>query len=108
MNDYMLISSRDPFECGDTQNFYRMAIELKEKGRDVTLFLVQNGVLSARETADNPALRCAVNAGVRVLADEFSLRERALDNDALVEGIKAAPLERVIDALAAGAKTFWH
>lgn len=108
MSGYMLISSRDPFECGDTESFYRLASDLKAKGRDVTLFLVQNGVLPARVGADNAALRQAIGAGVRVLADDFSLRERALDKGVLADGVKSAPLESVVDALAAGAKALWH
>lgn len=108
MKNYMLISSRDLFECGDTEGFYRLAIDLKSAGSEVTLFLVQNGVLTARAGAQNDALRKVVDAGVRVVADDFSLRERAVDKAALVRGIDEAPLERVIDALAAGAKTIWH
>jgi predicted peroxiredoxin len=108
MSGYLLISSRDPFECGDTESFYRLAADLKAKGRDVTLFLVQNGVLPAREGAENSGLRKALGAGVQVLADDFSLRERALDKSALINGVKEAPLDRVVDALAAGTKTFWH
>lgn len=108
MTDYMLISSRDPFECGDTHNFYRLAVELRERGREVTLFLVQNGVLSARDGADNPAIRCVVEAGVRVLADKFSLRERAINKGSLLDGVSEAHLDRIIDAMATGAKTIWH
>lgn len=108
MSSYMLISSRDPFECGDTEGFYQIAIDLKAKGRDVTLFLVQNGVLPARNSAESKALRHAIGAGVKVLADDFSLRERALDKVALADGITEASLERVVDALAAGTKTLWH
>ncbi len=42
----------------------------------MTLFLVQNGVLSARESAQSAALSAVAGNGVAVLADEFSLRER--------------------------------
>nr|RAV91578.1 hypothetical protein DBT53_11210 [Aerococcus mictus] len=108
MSSFMLISSRDPFECGDTENFYRLAVDLKTGGSDVTLFLVQNGVLPARDGAENLALRQVVHSGVRVVADEFSLRERAVGGAELADGIAAVSLERVVDALAAGAKTIWH
>lgn len=108
MSRYLLISSRDPFECGDTRNFYRMAIGLKTAGGDVTLFLVQNGVLPARIGAENWRLREAIGAGVRVMADDFSLRERAVDGALLADGIKKASLDLVIDELAAGTKTIWH
>jgi len=45
---------------------------------------------------------------VQVLADEFSLRERGITAGRLVEGVKAAPLDVVIDQLAEGRKALWH
>jgi intracellular sulfur oxidation DsrE/DsrF family protein len=47
-------------------------------------------------------------AGVTVLADEFSLRERGIKKGKLVKGVKAAPLDVVVDAMAAKAKVIWH
>lgn len=41
------------------------------------------------------------NAGVRVLADEFSLRERGISPRRLADGVAAASLDVVIDGLAA-------
>ncbi len=43
-----------------------------------------------------------------MLADEFSLRERAISADELASGVRAAPLDVVIDRMADGAKTIWH
>jgi hypothetical protein len=45
---------------------------------------------------------------VRVLADDFSLRERAIDRGALKSGVKPSPIDEVVDLLAAGAKALWH
>ena len=53
-------------------------------------------------------LLAAARAGVEVLADEFSLRERGIPRDGLVPGVKAAPIEAVIDALVEGRKVVWH
>ena len=51
MANYLLIESRDPFgESGVVQD-YTLASDLKKRGNDVTLFLVQNGVLPARSCA---------------------------------------------------------
>jgi hypothetical protein len=43
---------------------------------------------------------------VTVLADDFSLQERGITK--LAEGVAAAPIEVVVDHLAAGHKTLWH
>ena len=50
----------------------------------------------------------AGSSDVRVLADDFSLRERGIAADSLAEGVKAAPLDTVIDHLEAGSKCLWH
>jgi predicted peroxiredoxin len=108
MANYLLIESRDPFDSNDVSNYYQLARDLAREGNQVTLFLVQNGVLPARRGARYLGLAETARAGVRVLADEFSLRERAIPVDRLVEGVAAADLEVVVDQLAAGTKTLWH
>ena len=107
MADYLLIGSRDPFESNDVTRLYALAENLAKNGSKVTLFLVQNGVLSARESAQSAALSAVAGKGVAVLADDFSLRERGISPDGLVSGVSAAPLDRVVDHLADGCKAIW-
>jgi intracellular sulfur oxidation DsrE/DsrF family protein len=61
-----------------------------------------------RSCARSDDLVKLAGAGVRVLADSFSLRERGIDERRLAAGIAAAPLDVVLDALAEGAKVIWH
>ncbi len=106
MAQYLLIESRDPFESNDVGYYYDLAKGLVEGGNQVTLFLAQNGVLSARPSARSDALSALARNGVTVLADDFSLQERGIAK--LAEGVAAAPIEVVVDHLAAGHKTLWH
>jgi intracellular sulfur oxidation DsrE/DsrF family protein len=108
MAKYLLIESRDPFEAGDVENYYDLAAGLAKDGNAVTVFLVQNGVLPARPSARSKALSALSGAGVQILADEFSLRERGIPATRLAAGVKAAPLDVVIDQLAEGRKALWH
>ena len=108
MSNYLLISSRDPFVFATTPDFYELASEYRRLGHRVTLFLVENGVLPAREGARCPALAQALAEGVTVVAEEFSLRARAIPRAALASGIEPAPLDHVVDALASGHKCLWH
>ena len=85
-----------------------MAKNLKAEGNEVTLFLVQNGVLPARPSTESAGLADLAKAGVEVLADEFSLGERGISSDRLVNGVKASPLDVVIDQMAEGRKVLWH
>jgi sulfur transfer complex TusBCD TusB component (DsrH family) len=106
MDEYLLIESRDPFESKDVGYYYDLARGLVESGNQVTLLLVQNGVLSARPSAHSAALSGLARSGVTVLADDFSLQERGITR--LADGVAAAPIEVVVDHLAAGHKTLWH
>ena len=106
MAKYLLIESRDPFDSADTQAYSGLAAALAREGNEVTLFLVQNGVLPARPGARSESLKEAAGAGVKVLADEFSLRERGISK--LLDNVNPAPLDVVIDHMAGGSKVIWH
>jgi hypothetical protein len=106
MEKYLLIESRDPFESNDVGHYYELARGLIEAKNQVTLLLVQNGVLAARPSAQAPALRALVAAGVTVLCDAFALQERGITK--LLEGVQSTSIDVVADHLEAGHKTLWH
>jgi hypothetical protein len=106
MASYLLIESRDPYDSNDVWFCCELARQLAEQGDEV--FLVQNGVLPARTGARADGLSGLSKAGIEILADEFSLRERGIPSDRLMAGVKPAPLDVVIDRLAGGCKAIWH
>jgi sulfur transfer complex TusBCD TusB component (DsrH family) len=106
MTKYLLIESRDPFESNDVGHYYDLARGLVDAKNEVTLLLVQNGVLAARPAAKAPALRALIAAGVTVLADDFALQERGITK--LLDGVRSTSLDVVADHLEAGHKTLWH
>ncbi len=108
MSKYVLIQSKSPWESGDVGQFYGLARDLVEAGGEVTFFLVQNGVMAARAGAKDAALEQLLAGKIRVLADDFSLRERAIGTGALKAGVKPGAIDEVVDLLAAGAKALWH
>jgi sulfur relay (sulfurtransferase) complex TusBCD TusD component (DsrE family) len=109
MAKYLLIESRDPYDSNDTQHFYDLAQGLRKDGNDVTLFLVQNGVLPARRGAKAPALEAVAKAGVEVLADDFSLRERGIEPGELASGVRETAIGGLVDlVMRPGTKTLWH
>jgi hypothetical protein len=108
MDHYLLIESLDPFESNDVERYWELAAGLARGGAPVTVFLVQNGVLAARPSPRDAALRTLTDAGVQVLADDFSLRERGISPTGLAAGVRPAPLDVVLDRLAEGCKALWH
>jgi intracellular sulfur oxidation DsrE/DsrF family protein len=107
MDNYLLIASRDRFTARDVDGFYRLAASLVASGHGVTLFLVQNGVLPARHGPGAEPLTRLARSGVKVVADEFSLRERGISRDRLASGVVAADIDYVVDALVDGARGLW-
>ena len=83
-------------------------MDLVAEGNEVTLFLVENGVFPARRGAAGAGFSGAARAGITVFAEEFALRERGIDAANLADGVQAAPIERIVDELASGAKALWH
>lgn len=111
MAQYVLIETRDPFEQRDViEYFWPMAGNLVKEGHEVTLFLVQNGVLPARQrNAHGGKLAELASGGVRVLADDFSLRERGIGAEAIVAGIAVAGIDALVDLIVEpGTRALWH
>ena len=111
MARYLLIESRDPFEYGDPLYMYNLAGDLAGKGNDVSLFLIQNGVLTTRRgVKDNPLTVLKQKApSISVAADDFSLRERGISESAIVEGVAVSNVDDLVDMLVQDTtKIVWH
>jgi predicted peroxiredoxin len=109
MNNYIFIESRDPFESRDTQFVEEMAAALKQRGNEVMVFLVQNGVLATRRNARDPYLAQLTQAGIKLLADDFSLCERGIQSSELHPGVRASSIDALVDALLQeNTKAIWH
>ena len=105
MAKYFLIESRSPFDAKEVNNNYQLASDLANAGNEVTLFLVENGVLASRKSSLSDGL--ADLKQVKLLADEFSLRERGIELSELEVGIEATGIGVIVDAMSEGQKTIW-
>jgi hypothetical protein len=104
---YLLVESRDPFSTQAVPGHVELAVGLRRAGSEVALYLVQNGVLPCRAGADGDALHEALAAGVEVLADDFSLRERGIAEAEVARGVKPASIDLVVNRLAASWKVLF-
>jgi len=109
MTNYVFIESRDPFESRDTQFVEETATALKQRGNEVMVFLVQNGVLASRRNIRDSALSRMAEAGVNLLADDFSLCERGIKPAELQPGVQPTSIETLVSALVQeNTKAIWH
>jgi hypothetical protein len=108
MAKYLLIESRDPFDSSDSGYFSELVQGISNRGNETTLFLVQNGVLPARTGSKHSEMFSKLAKGkVKVLADGFSLRERAIKDP--MDGVEVADMDRLVDLLLEpGTKAIWH
>ncbi len=108
MSGYLLIESQDPFEYKDTEQFCQLALDLKEQGKNVVVYLVENGVFPARKCSFSAGVEKLMKANVSVYADKFSLQERGITEDTTLTGLKISSPDEIIDLLLSGYKTLWH
>lgn len=108
MPGYLLIESRDPFESTGAARTCELAVQLRAAGHDVALFLVQNGVLAVRSGARRTDLDKVIATRIEVLADDFSLRERGIPAAGLIGGVQVAPIDSIVERMAAGWNALWH
>ncbi|MBI4526206.1 MAG: DsrE family protein [Deltaproteobacteria bacterium] len=108
MAKYLMIESRDPFDSQDSEYFSELVQGISNNGHETVLFLVQNGVLPARKGSKYSELITRLaNGKVKVMADRFSLKERAISN--VADGVEPVDMDRVVDLMVApGTKTIWH
>ena len=105
MDQYLFLQSRSPFDSVAARHDYQRAADLAQQGHHVRLFLVQNGVLPARTSVEHSPWNQLKEAGVNVMADEFSLQERGITETA--PDIETSTLDVVIDALCRECKVIW-
>lgn len=109
MARYLVVETRDPFDSADVDDLYDLAEGLADGANDVTVFLVQNGVLPLRAASRAAPRLAALAAKATVLADDYSVRERAIRPDDIVGGIATTPIDTLVDLLVDdGRKVIWH
>src|SRR5882762_7957345 len=109
MSKYLFIESRDPFESRDIRFIEETATALRQDGHEVLIFLVQNAVLATRKHGRQNYLCRLVDAGVALMADDFSLGERGIQPDEMHRGIQPSSIVMLVAALIQeNTKAIWH
>lgn len=107
MPRYVLIDTRDPLQSGNGRR-YELAAALADDAEDVSVYLAQNAVFAARRDSVAARELETLATGARVVADDFSLRERAITEDELVNGVGVETVDGLVDTLTEdGRKAVW-
>ncbi|MBI4401689.1 MAG: DsrE family protein [Nitrospirae bacterium] len=108
MAKHIFIESRDPFDSADVDYFSELVQGIANRGQEVILFLVQNGVLATRRgSKHNERITQFMKHKVKVVADGFSLRERGISKP--FDGVEVADMDHLVKLLLEpGTKAIWH
>lgn len=109
MASYLLIETRNPLDGG--RYSFDLGRQLRGQHHDVTVVLLQDAVFTARRGFETGArLREQAKAhGLRLLADDISLRERGLVGDRLADGVAVSGMAELVDLLMERTdKAIWH
>jgi hypothetical protein len=106
VKSYLLIESRSDQESPDVPALRETAARLSGAGHPVTLFLVQNAVLS---DGSRPSLAELLDAGVEVWIDEYSARARVPCPLPRPAGMRSGGMPELVRMLMTpGVVPVWH
>ena len=108
MEHFFFIQSREPLTDNRATADYELINNLAAAGNQVTVMLVQNGVIPARRGSIIKSFDKLCDGKAWILADPFSLAQRQIANDELKAGIESSALDRAVKAMLAGHKVIWH
>lgn len=108
MARYLFIESRDPFTSADTGAWAFQASKLATAGNRVTWLYVNDGVLATRYKSKTNLPFMLIANGVTLFADDWSMAERGIPKNFLIEGVQPVSMQLVIDEMVEGSKVLWH
>ncbi len=109
MAQYLLVESKNPLGGGEYS--FELAKQLRELQHNVTVYLIQDGVFTARKRfeAGEKLVAEAKAKNLTLLADEISLRQRGITKERLSETVRISTMNELVDLLMEKSdKAIWH
>lgn len=108
MPQFLFIESRDEFTSADVNNWTDYLCRLSNDGNRVSVLYVNDGIQSVRQKAQTNMPFTLLACGVKVFVDSWSLDEKGISENDLVQGIQPVSLRLITDELENGSKIVWH
>ncbi len=96
MTSLLLVLSKDPYTTETPDLVLDIGLNAKEKGNDVTLYLVEDGVTAARKSEFGNKLAAAHKKGIKVYADDKAVLSRSLTNK-LINQVEVKEIGTLLD-----------
>ncbi len=96
MTNLLLVLSKDPYTTEMPDIVLDIGLNAKEKGNDVALYLIEDGVTAARNGEFGKRLTVAQNKGIKIFADDKAVLSRSLTGK-MVEGVEIKEIGSLLD-----------
>lgn len=105
----MLVETKGPTDGGSYA--FDLGKQLRAERHDVTIYLLQDGVFTARRNFKSGAelIQDAERSGLTVLADAVSARQRGVVGDRMAKSVNVTDMDQLVDLLMERSdKAIWH
>ncbi len=106
MTDLLLVLSKDPFTTEIPDLVLDIGMNAKQKGNNVALYLVEDGVTAARKTEFGDKLADAQKKGIKIYADDKAVLSRSLTNK-MIEGVEVKDIGTLLDFIMDFDRVVW-
>ncbi len=106
MSSLLLVLSKDPYTTEIPELVLEIGSRAREKGNDVSLYLVEDGVTAARESEFGGKLKEALGKGISVFADDKAVLSRGLDGK-LIDGVEIKDISILLDFIMESDRVAW-
>lgn len=106
MTDLLLVLSKDPYTTEIPDLVLDIGMKAKEKGNNVALYLVEDGVTAARKTEFGDKLVNAQKKGIRIYADDKAVLSRSLTHK-MIDGVEVKEIGTLLDFIMDFNRVVW-
>lgn len=106
MANLLMIMSKDPYTTETPDLVLDIGLNAKEKGNDVALYLVEDGVTAARKSEFGDKLAAAHKKGIKIYADDKAVLSRSL-TDKLISWVQIKEIGALLDYIMDYDRVVW-
>lgn len=96
MTNLLMVLSKDPYTTETPDLALDIGLDAKEKGNDVSFYLVEDGVTAARKSEFGDKLSAAHKKGIKIYADDKAVLSRSLTNK-LISWVEIKEIGTLLD-----------
>jgi len=106
MTNLLLVLSKDPYTTEIPDLVLDIGLNAKEKGNDVSIYLIEDGVTAARKSEFGNKLAETQKKGMKIFADDKAVLSRSLTNK-IIGGVEIKEIGTLLDYIMEYDKVVW-